>query len=78
MLLNLVTNAIKFTDEGWVLIRFFFDDTLIVEVEDSGCGIDCAFIKTLFKPFVQGDNSITRRVGGSGFSFSLSMQTALF
>ena len=74
VLLNLVTNAIKFTDNGWVRVRCSIEENLNVEVEDTGLGIDSNHTKTLFKPFVQGDNSIKRRVGGSGLGLAICQQ----
>ena len=46
VLLNLVTNAIKFTDKGWVLITCRLEKQLIVEVKDSGSGIENQQIET--------------------------------
>lgn len=69
---NLVTNAVKFTDHGYVLIRTRIeietdkDYTLLFTISDTGIGISPEDQTKLFTAFNQADTSITRRYGGSG------------
>lgn len=74
ILLNLVGNAVKFTDEGEVRLAVSTDAAagrIIFRVEDTGLGIPADKIPTLFEPFVQADSSTTRRFGGSGLGLSI-------
>ncbi|MGQ9369341.1 ATP-binding protein [Azospirillum sp. ST 5-10] len=73
VLINLVGNAVKFTEHGWVAVRLSVPAAgrLRVEVEDSGIGISGEQRLTLFRPFVQVDASIARRFGGSGLGLSI-------
>lgn len=78
ILLNLVSNAIKFTEAGAVTIvatgseSQSGDTHLHVEVRDTGIGIPEAARSKLFNPFEQLDNTITRRFGGTGLGLSIS------
>ena len=81
VLLNLVGNAVKFTERGWVELRVALaaepggsgePDHLKVEVLDSGIGIDKDALARLFKPFSQADSSTTRRYGGTGLGLAIS------
>ncbi|MCB1050343.1 MAG: response regulator, partial [Acidobacteria bacterium] len=75
ILLNLLNNAVKFTDAGYVrlYVRLSPDGRrLFFEVEDTGIGMDPNGIAQLFKHFSQIDNSLTRRHGGSGLGLSIA------
>lgn len=77
---NLIGNAIKFTDEGRVMVRLFWEDglqsCLHIEVEDSGIGMSPADLERVFEPFSQADDSHTRRHGGSGLGLAIAQQLA--
>jgi CheY-like chemotaxis protein len=81
ILLNIIGNAIKFTDEGRVTLRVKKSTSmerglLIFEVTDTGCGISKDDQGHLFQPFVQADNSATRKYGGTGLGLALSRKLA--
>ena len=75
---NLVSNAVKFTDTGFVSVRVscqsIIDSNVIlhIAVADSGKGIAVDKIDSLFDPFAQEDISINRRFGGTGLGLSIS------
>lgn len=77
VLTNLVGNALKFTEEGAVVLRVqrevSLPDRPVVrfEVEDSGIGIDQSKILAIFSPFEQADTSTTRRYGGTGLGLAI-------
>jgi signal transduction histidine kinase/CheY-like chemotaxis protein len=77
---NLIGNAIKFTDEGRVVVRLGWEDglqsCLHIEVEDSGIGMTAADLDRVFEPFSQVDDSHTRRHGGSGLGLAIARQLA--
>ncbi|MBW8858542.1 MAG: HAMP domain-containing protein, partial [Caulobacter sp.] len=76
---NLVSNALKFTLEGSVSVRFASADDgggLRVDVVDTGIGIDAETLPRLFDKFVQADSSTTRRFGGSGLGLSICSELA--
>jgi two-component system, sensor histidine kinase LadS len=77
ILFNLTNNAIKFTEQGFVGITVAHDEeTLIIQVKDSGVGITSEQLPRLFDPFSQADNSINRRFGGTGLGLSISRRLA--
>ena len=82
ILTNLVGNAIKFTDEGGVLVTAAAiarsaDHTMLrFEVTDSGIGIDPEQVPRLFESFSQADSSTTRLYGGTGLGLTISKQLA--
>lgn len=73
ILLNLVGNAVKFTEKGEVaVILSALDNKLSVEVKDTGIGIEPDKLNRLFKDFSQADASISRRYQGTGLGLSIS------
>jgi PAS domain S-box-containing protein len=72
VLLNLMGNAVKFTAEGQVAVSAgYADGTLVVEVADTGPGIDAAQQKLLFQRFSQIDGSASRSHGGTGLGLAI-------
>jgi signal transduction histidine kinase len=79
ILINLVGNAVKFTERGAVGLRLVADgegQPLALEVRDSGIGIPETQIEAVFEPFRQADNSVARKYGGSGLGLSISRSLA--
>ncbi len=80
ILLNLLGNAIKFTEKGEVVIRLvnvFSDNsqaTIKIEVVDTGIGIPEKVIDSLFEAFTQADGSTTRKFGGTGLGLTICKQ----
>ena len=77
VLFNLVGNAIKYTEQGEVVLRVSTDgetsDAVQVrfEIRDTGIGIDAEVMGRLFRSFEQADNSMTRRFGGTGLGLAI-------
>ena len=82
ILINLVGNAIKFTDSGGVRMIVRVDPAdatrprARIEVVDTGIGITPEQMSRLFRPFSQADNSTTRRYGGTGLGLAISQRLA--
>jgi len=80
VLLNLAGNAVKFTDEGEVVIRIVSESVapamikLRFEVADTGIGIAPEYQKNLFQAFTQADSSPTRKHGGTGLGLAICKQ----
>jgi len=80
VLLNLLGNAVKFTEKGgiriWVDVIERHDDVVLLKigVTDTGIGISPEAIRTIFEPFVQADGSNTRRFGGTGLGLAICIR----
>lgn len=70
---NLISNALKFTDKGWIDVRVYngAGDSVCIEVIDTGIGIRPDRLADIFNPFAQGDTSTTRRFGGTGLGLPI-------
>jgi signal transduction histidine kinase/CheY-like chemotaxis protein/HPt (histidine-containing phosphotransfer) domain-containing protein len=79
VVVNLVANAVKFTEKGAVIVRVASTPvpagtSVRVEVVDTGIGIDEQTLSRLFEPFTQADDSTSRRFGGTGLGLAISRQ----
>ena len=79
VLINLVSNAVKFTPQGSVAVRVrpragADGDAILIEVVDSGIGIDPTRLEHMFQPFVQADVSTTREYGGNGLGLAIAKE----
>jgi signal transduction histidine kinase/CheY-like chemotaxis protein/HPt (histidine-containing phosphotransfer) domain-containing protein len=82
ILVNLIGNAVKFTERGGVDIRTATSplgdgrQRVTLRIADTGIGIDAAQFARLFQPFAQADSSTTRRFGGTGLGLSIVQRLA--
>ena len=80
VLMNLIGNAIKFTEEGEVVVSVTVYETLSDKVQlrfavrDTGIGIAPEHVATIFKEFAQADSTMTRRYGGTGLGLAISQR----
>ncbi|MCT7359285.1 MHYT domain-containing protein [Thalassolituus pacificus] len=75
VLLNLISNAVKFTEHGQVDIRVSrAGDGVRISVSDTGIGIPADRLSSIFAPFSQADSSMTRRFGGTGLGTTIARQ----
>jgi signal transduction histidine kinase/DNA-binding response OmpR family regulator/HPt (histidine-containing phosphotransfer) domain-containing protein len=80
VLINLTNNAVKFTEEGEIVVAVEVAEreagrvVLRFSVSDTGIGMDAEQLARLFQSFTQADNSITRKYGGTGLGLSISKQ----
>jgi two-component system phosphate regulon sensor histidine kinase PhoR len=72
LLLNLVDNAVKYTDQGAVLIRLRrAEGRLLIEVQDTGTGIDAVHVPHIFERFYVVDKSRSKKLGGTGLGLAI-------
>ena len=77
VLFNLLSNAAKFTEDGDISLQVArktadFQPTLVMTVNDTGIGMTPEQLGKLFQPFMQGDDSTTRKFGGTGLGLAIS------
>ncbi len=80
VVLNLLGNAVKFTDQGHVLLRVSAGATehgVRIAISDTGVGISEAALTHIFEPFRQADEQASRRFGGSGLGLAIARQLVL-
>ncbi|AZZ36065.1 hypothetical protein CIK05_04420 [Bdellovibrio sp. qaytius] len=82
ILINLISNAMKFTKDGGIQIDVHSDcisssfNKFQIQIRDTGIGLTPDQAKRLFRPFTQADNSTTRKYGGTGLGLTLSKRLA--
>ncbi|MBU2103086.1 MAG: ATP-binding protein [Candidatus Omnitrophota bacterium] len=75
VIMNLITNACKFTERGGIILRAeLLGEYVRVCVEDTGCGVSEGDIPKLFQKFTQLETGVSRKVGGTGLGLAISKQ----
>jgi PAS domain S-box-containing protein len=79
IVLNLLGNAAKFTERGWIEVHVTVDETaesrtLRIEIRDSGIGIPAEQLGLIFQKFAQADSTVARRFGGTGLGLPISAE----
>ncbi len=70
---NIISNAIKFTDNGTITLNASYDDKILkIQISDTGIGIPSEKLKYIFNPFYQVDSSTSRKYGGTGLGLSIA------
>ncbi|WP_119841983.1 ATP-binding protein [Salinibacter ruber] len=73
VLQNLLSNAIKYTEEGTVQVRTYREDgEAVLQIEDTGIGMDPAVAESLFEPFRQGSEGLSREYEGTGIGLAVT------
>jgi len=76
VLINLVSNAVKFTHEGYIKIIVTYNDkNVVISVEDTGIGIEKDKLDIIFEPFVQAELKLNREYEGTGLGLAISKNT---
>ncbi len=79
ILMNLIGNAVKFTQKGGITVTAASDDqkrTIRFAIKDTGIGMSPESLQKIFEPFTQADTSTSRRFGGTGLGTAISKQLA--
>ncbi len=77
ILINLIGNAIKFTEKGEIRVKTFEEgDTICISVSDTGIGVPEEHLEDIFDEFKQADESSTRKLGGTGLGLAISRKYA--
>ncbi|MDW2041419.1 sensor histidine kinase, partial [Vibrio sp. 2130-1] len=78
---NLVSNAVKFTEQGYILVDVSYEEaleqgrgSLTFLIKDSGIGIERDKLATIFEPFTQEDEGVSRQFGGTGLGLAICRQ----
>ncbi|MDD9156770.1 ATP-binding protein [Aliivibrio sp. S4TY2] len=80
VLMNLMSNAVKFTQNGAVILSINYEEEtktrgkLLFSIKDTGIGISKDKLQQIFEPFTQEDSSITRQFGGTGLGLAICLQ----
>ena len=78
ILTNLLRNALKFTNKGFIKIHLDIkDNNAVISVKDSGIGIEQEKIDAIFNVFIQGEVGLSRKFGGAGLGLAISRKMAI-